>query len=430
MAKHLVVISEDALVYEDLRILRHTPNFARHWDRSARIRKVRSIYPTLTYPAHTTMRTGVFPAKHGIVNNEQKTLCEVSSTWEFFNDAVKVKDLFDACKAQGLSTAGVFWPVTGNHPSIDYLINEYWPQSPEESAEECFIHSGSSREVLEKVIKPNLHLLEHRIHPYCDAFIHACACFMIREFKPNLLMIHPANIDTYRHQTGIFSDLVTHGLHEIDYWLGDIIKAVRDAGILEDTAFFIVSDHGQINVTRKSAPNVRFRERGIIDVDSSGNITDYLAFSKAAGMSAHVYLKNPCSAQEHDRVHDVLLEMRDEGGFGIERVYLAEEAAREEGLAGGFSFVLETDGSTTFINDWLGAPVRAFSNDNLSLGRGAHGHHPDKGPQPTLFAFGQGIKPDVVLDSAFLVDLAPTFAHALGVRLEEAQGRALTELFQ
>ena len=49
------------------------------------------IYPTLTYPAHHHAHRR-FSGKHGIVNNEQEVR-EVSSTWEFFNDAVKVKDL-------------------------------------------------------------------------------------------------------------------------------------------------------------------------------------------------------------------------------------------------------------------------------------------------------------------------------------------------
>lgn len=429
MAKHVIVISEDALVFEDLETLRHTPNFSKYWNLSARIEKVRSIYPSLTYPAHTTMRTGVYPQRHGIVNNEQGTLCEVSSKWEFFNDAVCAPDIFDACKKKGLSTAAVFWPVTGNHKSIDYLINEYWPQEPGETMRDCFVNSGSSPEVVRKVIEPNLHLQENRVHPYCDAFVHACACAMIREFKPNLLMIHPANIDTYRHQTGLFSDLVTHGLHEIDMWLGDIIKAARDASIFDQTDFFIVSDHGQLNITRKSAPNVVFRRQGLIETDTQGNIRSYKAFCKSTGMSAQVYLKNPASPQERHEVHSVLKEMSSGGLYGISRVYTQEEVRQSEKLGGGFSFVIETDGSTAFINDWNGPASVPFLNDDLCLGKGAHGHHPEKGPQPTFFAFGPDMKPGSVVKSCLLVDEAPTFAHALDIHLDDVEGKVIREIF-
>lgn len=429
MAKHVIVISEDALVFEDLETLRRTPNFSKFWDLSAKIEKVRSIYPSLTYPAHTTMRTGVYPERHGITNNEQSVLCEVDSKWEFFNDAVCAPDIFDACKENGLSTAAVFWPVTGNHQSIDYLINEYWPQMPGETAAECFLHSGSSSEVIRKVVEPNLHLLEHRIHPYCDAFIHACACSIIREFQPNLLMIHPANIDAYRHQTGLFSDLVTHGLHEIDLWLGDIIKAAHDASIFEQTDFFIVSDHGQLNITRKSAPNAEFRRRKLIETDHQGRITSYQAFCKSMGMSAQVFMKPSFSPEEYHEVHAALKEMCNSGLFGISRVYTKEEARAEEKLAGDFSFVIETDGSTAFINDWNGPAIRAFLHENLCLGKAAHGHHPDKGPQPTFFAFGPDIQPGTTLKNGLLVDEAPTFAHALGISMKKTDGKVIRGIF-
>ena len=32
---------------------------------------VRSVFPALTYPAHATLVTGVLPARHGIVHNEE-----------------------------------------------------------------------------------------------------------------------------------------------------------------------------------------------------------------------------------------------------------------------------------------------------------------------------------------------------------------------
>jgi predicted AlkP superfamily pyrophosphatase or phosphodiesterase len=428
MKRHVIVISEDALVYEDLETLEIMPNFSKIWADSARVDRVRSVYPTLTYPAHTTMRTGVYPDRHGIINNEQTILCEASSPWELMNSAVKVPDLFTAAKAAGLSTAAVFWPVTGRHPDIDFLIDEYWPQSPDETTRDCFIASGSSPLVMEKAVDPNLHLLINREHPYCDAFIHACACAIIREFRPNLLMIHPANIDAYRHSTGLFSPLVTHGLHEIDLWLGDIIKAARDAGTYEDTDFFIVSDHGQLNICRTISPNVILKEHGFISTDNSGHITDYTAFCKSTALSAQVYLKNPDDRGAYSRVYELLHHMCEEGIYGISRVYTAEEAQKEERLTGNFSFVIETDGFTAFTNSWMRPLVRSLDITDYRFGRATHGHHPDRGPQPTLIAFGPHIRPRVVVSNCRLTDEAPTFARALGISLGDIDGRPLDEI--
>ena len=428
MSRHLIVISEDALVYEDLETLKTLPNFSSIWDKTARINRVRSVYPTLTYPCHTSMRTGVYPDRHGIVNNEKSTLCEKSSPWVLMNGAVKVPDLFDAARKKGLTTAAVFWPVTGNHPSVDYLVNEYWPQSPEETTRDCFLHSGSSPEVMEKVVDKNLHMLINRVHPYCDAFIHACACSIIREFKPNLLMIHPANVDAYRHSTGLFSPLVTHGLHEIDLWLGDILKALRDAGILEETDLVVTSDHGQLNICRTISPNVVFADHGLIKVGANGEITDFTAFCKSTALSAQVFLKDPGDRAAYDKTYGLLTYMCGEGIYGISRVYTAEEARREERLAGDFSFVIESDGYSSFTNDWVRPIVRSKDITDYRFGHATHGHHPDKGPQPTMLAMGPGFRPGAVVERRPLVDQAATFARVLGLDLGDIDGKAVEEL--
>ncbi|HPJ02864.1 MAG TPA: alkaline phosphatase family protein, partial [Candidatus Limiplasma sp.] len=422
MSKHVIVISNDAMVYEDLETLKTLPNFSRLWDKMAFVKHVRSVYPSLTYPCHTTMMTGVYPDKHGIVNNETPEMLVRTSVWHLFRKDIRGTDLFDVAKKAGLTTASVFWPVTGNHPHIDYLVNEYWPQDEQETLRDCFANSGSSPEVMEKVVDANIHRLVNRTHPYCDDFIYSCAGSIVREFKPNLLMIHPANIDDYRHKSGVFSDLVTHGLHEVDNWMGTLIKATKDAGIYEDTDFIMVSDHGQLNIVRALAMNAIFRENGLIETDEAGNITDYTAFCKSSGLSAQVYLKNPDDRNAYARTYEVLNRLCDDGIYGISRVYTAGEAQREEHLSGGFSFVLETDGYTAFNNDWVKPVLRPKDVSDYRYGNATHGHHPNKGPQPTFFAFGPDIQPGAVVERARLVDEAPTIAKILGVRLDGADG--------
>lgn len=427
--RHIIVISEDAMVWEDLEELRQMPHFGRVMRDAAFVDRVRSVYPTVTYPNHASMRTGARCGKHGVINNEQPMLDREKSPWFLMNDALKIPDIFDAAKAAGYTTAAVFWPSTGRHPHIDYLVDEYWPQNETQTTLECFAESGSSPEVIEKVVRPNMHLVDgmHRIHPYCDAFIHACACSIIRQFKPNLLMIHPANIDDYRHKSGVFSPMVSHGLHEIDLWLGEILKAVRDAGIEKETDIFIVSDHGQLNKTRAVALNALLADRGLLTVDAEGHVVDYVAIAKSAGMSAYVYLKDP---RDFDRVRAVLEQMREDGLYGFERVYTAEEARREEGLYGYFAFVLETDSYTSFSNAFTRPYVRPIDTSDYKFGRATHGYHPEKGPQPTLIAFGPHIRPGARLPRRPIIDEAPTYARILGVEMPEAEGVAIEEILQ
>ena len=154
----VIVMSADALVSDDLVRLKEMPNYKKYLAGGSEITQVQSIYPTITYPCHTTMITGVYPDKHGIVNNTTPAPGQKSAPWQFFRSAAKGSNLFEAAKDHGLTTASVFWPVTGKDAAIDYLIDEYWPQQGE-SSEQCFRDSGSSEEVIEKIIRPNLKLL-------------------------------------------------------------------------------------------------------------------------------------------------------------------------------------------------------------------------------------------------------------------------------
>lgn len=428
--RHVVVVSVDAMVYEDLEILSKLYTFESVWDRTARVNRVKSVYPTITYPCHSTMMTGVYPETHGIVNNERPELLVRSSLWQHERSLVKAKSIFDYAHEAGLSTAAVFWPVTGNDKNIDYLVNEYWPQHGE-SSEQCFRDSGSSEEVMQKIVLPNLKYVEnrHRKHPWCDAFVMACACDMLTSFKPNLLMVHPANVDAYRHETGLFTPKVEAGLYETNLWIGQLMKAADDAGILDKTDFFIVSDHGQLAIRRCVALNALLAERGLIDVDESGEIRDWTAFAKSGGLSALVYLKHPDCAEDLARTKAVLDELAAGEVMGVGQVFTEAEARAQHHLGGDFSFVVETDGYTTFANDWVRPLVRPQDNRNYRFGRATHGHLPEKGPQPTLIAFGPHMKPGAVIPDALLVDEAPTFAHALGLKMEGTDGRCLTELF-
>jgi len=428
--RHVVVVSVDAMVFEDVELLSKLYTFESVWDKTARVDRVQSVYPTITYPCHSTMMTGVYPDKHGIVNNERPEVCVRSSLWQHERDLVKAKSVFDWAKEAGYTTGAVFWPVTGNDKNIDYLVNEYWPQHGE-STEQCFRDSGSSDEVIEKVVMPNAKYVEnrHRKHPWADAFVMGCACDMLLNFKPNLLMVHPANVDAYRHETGLFTTKVEAALYETNLWISQLMKAADDAGILDKTDFFIVSDHGQMAIRRMVALNVLLAEKGLIEVGEDGEIKDYTAFAKSGGMSALVYLKNPDNAEDWAKTKAVLDELKASEVAGIGEVFTEAEAREKHHLGGSFSFVIETDGFTSFANEWNRPLVRPMDNRNYRFGRATHGYLPEKGPQPTLIAWGPHIKPGVVLPKAHLVDEAPTFARALGIEMPNVDGRCLTELF-
>ena len=163
-------------------------------------------------------------------------------------------------------------------------------------------------------------------------------------------------------------------------------------------------------------------------LDGDGKIKSMRAFCKSTALSSLVYVTDPTA---RDEVYALLCGMRDEGIYGISRVFTREEAQTEERLAGDFEFVLESDGFSSFTNDWVRPIVRSLDTGDYRFGRATHGHLPEKGPQPTLIAFGPHIKAGAHLAEGRIVDDAPTFARILGIEPPIGlDGRAVTEIIR
>ena len=372
----------------------------------------------------------MLPHKTGVYNNENDELCVKSSDWQWFRPSNKCKTLLDAAKEKGLTTANVFWPVTGSDKSIDYNVAEYWTQTKEETIFDAFKRAGSSERVIDEIIRPCSHYLigKERRHPYADDFVFACGEAMIKKYRPDVIVMHPAGIDGLRHSTGVFSDRVNDMLDHTALWTQRIIEAVEEIGEAENTNFIITSDHGQIDVSRWAMPNVELRRRGFIRTDANDVITDYDAFIKGVGCCALVYLKDESDKKTYKAVYDALKEMRDSGLYGFTEVFTREEIAAKEHLSGPFSFVLETDGYTSFGSEWTGSIIHQRDITDYRGGAASHGYLPDKGAQPTLIACGPSFKKGVTVDRRPIVDLAPTIAKAMGVDLADADGKPIDEI--
>lgn len=112
-------------------------------------------------------------------------------------------------------------------------------------------------------------------------------------------------------------------------------------------------------------------------------------------------------------------------------VYVTHDQVEEkEHLKGEFSFVLETDGYTSFGNAWNRPLVSSFDITDYKFGRATHGHLPDKGPQPVFIACGPDIKKGVVLQRKNIIDIAPTMAEILEFSLPDADGIAIKEILK
>lgn len=436
MKKRLLVFSADALVREDVDYLMTLPNFGNVMKESCRINKVRTIYPSLTYPVHVSISTGCYAGKHGIVNNCDFTTGDAEDTWIWYHDRIKVDDIFTLAKKHGYTTGSVFWPVTSNHPYIDYHVPEYWLPLPTDSLEGSFRRLGSSDNVV-GIIKSNSHFLDPNYvktgkknftrEPDADNFIIGCSCDIIKKYAPEVMFIHNWIVDSARHKFGVFNSEVTKAVKEVDGQFGKLVQALKEAGVYDDTNIVVLSDHGQMDVKRVVETNVFLADRGLIDVDDQGNVVDFKAFCFSGGLCSQVYLKDPRDSKIYNQVYTILKEMADEGIYGFSKVFSREEVNVTEHLYGDFSFVLETDGFSSFGDACSRPVVRLYNTDDYRFGRATHGYLPDKGPQPVFHATGPDFVKNKILERAPIVDEGPTFAKLLGFSMPDADGKPIND---
>lgn len=423
----LIVISIDAMIYEDLAYVKRLPAIGSLLNDAALVKRVKSIYPTLTYPCHATMRTGCWPSRHGVVNNTEMTPGCLDPKWLWYNETLRCRDIFDACKAAGLTTAAVGWPSTGKHPSIDYLVDEVagLKVKTREAFHGYYTDTGTPEELYQAVVEPNIYVRADQPDDV-RTFNTLAACSIIKAYQPDLLMVHLGDPDHVRHVHGVYGKDVYPALEKMDRMVGKLCQAVKDAGVWDCTNIVLTADHGQLDTTRTIQPNVLLAEEGLIRVSEDGEFLDWDAWCQDVGMCALVYLKNPADIGLCKRIKELFEQKIESCDSGISRVFTAEEAARD-GYSGGFSLVLETDGHSAFHMNWTGPYEKCHPEGVL---RGSHGFHPDFGPRPFFMGYGPAFRSGAVLEHAQLIDGAPTYAKILGAELPDAQGRPLMELLK
>ena len=426
--QHLIVVSVDAMFYEDLAYLEQLPNMGKLLRNGSMVKRMTTIYPSLTHPVHASLMSGNPAGKTGVFHNTVFLPGQPNAPWFNQMSQMQCETIFHAAKRAGLTTAACRWPMTGGgFDVIDWLVPEVLGHESEEEPDlEKLYRRVCSPNLFEDIVKPNLPILaDSERFPNYDVFSMTCAAEIIRRHKPNLLLSHPGMVDHNRHLSGLFSPLVEDALRMTDDWIGMLIQAVEDAGIADTTSFCIVSDHGQLEYSRLIALNAWFAQKGLLHVRPDGTLGDWELYCQGSGLSAHIYIKNKARKAEFAAM---LQEMADLGVFGFHEVFTAQEVLERYGLAGGFDFVLETDGTTAFSAEWKETVVRV--NPRLEFGqhRASHGHRPEKGCQPPMVVCGPAFRKGVVLETGTVLDEAPTFAAALGFALPEAQGSAIREL--
>ncbi len=372
-----------------------TPNLKKCVKDGVYAKRAVSVYPSVTYPAHASIVTGVYPDKHGIYANSNK------DGEKFFNaSSFKSKTLWDYASEKGLKTASIYWPTTVG-AKIDLLVPERWPTNDKETHIGLLMkHSTKSllMELLSVIGKPDESKLKDPLE--ADKLLTSVSIHVISKHSPDLMLIHFLSVDTISHQYGKDSEELKKALESLDEAIGKIIDTLKD----RKATLFIVGDHGFKNVSEEFRPNTLLKQNGLA-------AKAFVLSCDAVGL---VFLKDKESKEK------VLKLLKEKSGKyykiidDLKPLHTCDEAIAALEPLNGYA-----------ISDALSEEITGKASMSSQ-----HGHLPDQDELYTGFiAVGHRIKNPCKIDKIDLVDIAPTLCKLMGI-ICDVDGKAIKQVIQ
>jgi predicted AlkP superfamily pyrophosphatase or phosphodiesterase len=179
---------------------------------------LRPVFPSLTYPNHYTLVTGLYPDQHGMVNNTMRD--PVLGSFSPPNRAAntdgrwwdQAEPIWITAEKQGLRTASFFYP--GTQAEIHGKRPSYWQ------------------------------LFDSSVQP--DARVDQALAWLDlpADPRPAFVSLYFEQADVAAHNYGPDSLQVDEALVTIDAALGRLVEGLRQRGMFETTNLIVLSDHG------------------------------------------------------------------------------------------------------------------------------------------------------------------------------------------
>ena len=390
---------------------------------------MRPVNPSVTWPNHTSLITGVRPDKHGVLFNGVLTRGEAGRAVKVEPaktqaELVAVPTIYELLKPLGYRTAGINWPATRGSDNVD----DNFPDVPDQIAHstprliEELVRAGALAAPTQDAFRPLSGAAKDQVWS-------AAATQVVRARKPHFMTYHILNTDGLHHKYGPKTPAGYTGLALADQNVRDLLQALTDAGIREKTTVFIVADHG-FNAARKLVlPNVAFRKAGLITLAPTTAVLRARAQIISEGGIAMVYLPDPAT-RDADGAKVVELMKEHEGIGGI----LTPPQYGEYGLP--------TPDKSKQAPDLILVAAKGYAFHNMATGDdevvetnaekwtiGNHGYlSTDPNMHAVFVAWGRGIKKGGKVGVVENVDVAPTAAHLLGQELKNVDGKVLREI--
>jgi hypothetical protein len=390
------------------------PGLQRMAREGAHVKVVRGVFPSETYPGHTTLVTGALPGSHGIYYNVPFEGIQPTGRYYWYASAIRVPTLWDAVRESGLKSASVLWPVTVGAP-IDWNIPEIW--SPDEKVDPLTVLRSATepaqlwmtleRQVKEKLTTPGFMDRQAR-----DVWSGKVAAFLLEQYRPYLLAVHLVGVDFHQHHSGREGDAVHQAVAATDRLVGEIVEAAQRAGLADRTTFVVTGDHGSVDFDTLVSPNFWLVEAGLRQERLDGD--NWRAVFHRDGGSVFLRLRDEGDLEAVSRVRDLLAGLPP-ASRKLFRIIEPEELERI-GADPASPLALSATPGVSFTPWSRGPAIRKAAG-------ATHGHFPDfQEVQTGLIGWGAGIRSGTMIPTISLEDIAPLIAELLGLEFQAPDG--------
>lgn len=337
---------------------------------------MRPSYPTLTFPNHYTLVTGLRPDRHGIVHNtmEDPVLGRFNTS-----DAAAVREsrwwggepLWSTAEKAGLRTAAMFWP--GTEAEIAGARPSEWRRYDED-----FDATQRVDTVLEWLGRP-------------------------AATRPRFVTLYFEDLDEASHDEGPDSDEAHAAIRALDSHVARLRAGIASLGLTGSVDLVIVSDHGMAPVP----PTHVIAVEDMVPAE----LASYVSTGQSIGV-------RPRPGREADAVRAIV-------GRHTHYECWARESLPERWHFGRHPrvppIVCQMD------EGWDANTRRRMQEVPRTHVRGSHGYDPELPSMAALFvADGPSFRDGVRLPAFDNVDVYPLLARLLGVRPQPNDGDAST----
>ncbi|KAK4396929.1 Ectonucleotide pyrophosphatase/phosphodiesterase family member 3 [Sesamum angolense] len=181
------------------------------------------VFPTLTFPNHYSIVTGLYPAYHGIINNY---FTDPETGYHFTMHSHEPEwwlgePLWETVVNQGLKASTYFWPGSEVKKGSWDCPKDY-----------CMFYNGSVpfEERVDTVLK------------YFD---------LPSDEIPSFMTLYFEDPDHQGHKVGPDDPQITEAVAGIDKMMGRLIRGLKERGVFEDVNIIMVGDHGMVGTCDK-----------------------------------------------------------------------------------------------------------------------------------------------------------------------------------